>query len=189
MLTPGHRNFISELGLHAGLLLRGKIDSCCTIIANSDQEVSLLRWNRTELVHLLEIDRDILRTLKAVLSWDIVSKLKSQRFMVTSGLVVDAQKWTQLRREQSSHRYAGILHNMLSHPQYLKQRKEELYNYRQIHHIDDKEHEKALAEVGWTLAEFEAGTKEGHVEEVEEEVKVAYGLKWYMQELYLRLLG
>jgi CRP-like cAMP-binding protein len=180
-------NFVAEGGLHAGLLLRGSIDSCCTIMANTDDTV-VLRWNRTKLMHLLDIDQSIRRSLKAIMSWDIVSKLKSQRVLLSSGLVHDAEEWTKLRREQGFHRYAAILHNMLQHPKYLKKRKEELHKYRQIHYIDDAHHEEALKEVGWTLAEFEAGSKEGVLDEqdeVEEGVKET-GWLWFIQKISLR---
>jgi CRP-like cAMP-binding protein len=180
-------NFISECGLHAGLLLRGNIDSCCDVISNSD-DVTLLRWDRTELMHLLEVNTNIQRALKAVMSWDIVSKLKSQRALLESGIIVDPEEWTRKRREQTMDRYKNILHNMLWHPQYLNKRKEELTKYRDIHHIDDAQHQMALKEMGWTLAEFAAGRKEGEIDEDEVEMH-QYGWRWYSQDLYLRLFG
>lgn len=178
-------NFISESGLHAGLLLRGVVCSCCSVIANDD-DVIVLRWDRTELMYLVEFNKNIRRALKAVMSWDIVSKLKSQRSLLASGLVRDPEEWTRKRREQTLHRYRGILRNMLAHPEYLNKRKEELSKYRDIHHVDDKEHKQALKEMGWTLAEFEAGNKEGQIDEdlVEKE---RYDWKWYANYLYLRL--
>jgi CRP-like cAMP-binding protein len=177
-------NFVAEGGLHAGLLLRGSIESCCTIMASGTEDAVVLRWNRTKLMQLLDTDQSIRRSLKAIMSWDIVSKLKSQRVLLSSGLVHDAEVWTQLRREQGFHRYAAILHNMLQHPKYLKKRKEELHKYRQIHYIDDAHHEEALKEVGWTLAEFEAGSKEGVVDqedEVEEGGVKEKGWFWFMR--------
>jgi len=39
----------------------------------------------------------------------------------------------------------------------MKQRRKELSKYRQIHHISDADHAKALARWGWTIEEFEAG--------------------------------
>jgi CRP-like cAMP-binding protein len=183
-------NFVSEAGLHAGLLLRGRVESCCTIMANADDTV-VLRWNRTKLMHLLDIDQSIRRSLKAILSWDIVSKLKSQRVILSSGLIQDPEGWTKLRREQGFHRYAAILHNMLQHPQYLKKRKEELQKYRQIHFIDDGHHEEALKEVGWTLAEFKAGSKEGVMDEQDEveEGVTETGWLWFIRDFRLRFLG
>lgn len=183
-------NFVSEGGLHAGLLLRGSLESCCTIMAIEDDTV-VLRWNRTQLMQLLDNDQSIRRSLKAILSWDIVSKLKSQRVLLTSGVVLNAEEWTKFRREQGLHRYAAILHNMLQHPKYLKKRKEELHKYRQIHYIDDAHHEQALKEVGWTLSEFKAGYKEGVVDqedEVEEGGKET-GWLWFIQDMRLRFLG
>lgn len=174
-------NFISETGLHAGLLLRGNVNSCCDVKANDD-DVTVLSWDRTDLMQLLEVDKNMQKSMKAVMSWDIVSKLKSQRGLLASGLI------TQKRREQTLHRYKSILSNMLAHPQYLNKRKEELSKYRDIHHIDDEQHEYALKEMGWTLDEFEAGSKEGQKDEDVEDMQ-KYGWKWYAQAVYFRFLG
>lgn len=178
-------NFISESGLHAGLLLRGNVNSCCSVIANTD-DVMVIRWDRTELMHLLEVDKNIQRAVKAVLSWDIVSKLKSQRHLLAAGRVNDVDVWTRKRGEQTLHRYKAILHNMLSHPNYLNKRKEELSKYRDIHHIDATQHELALKEMGWTLSEFEAGRKDGQIDEDLVEMK-QNGWKWYIEDIKLRL--
>jgi CRP-like cAMP-binding protein len=180
-------NFISETGLHAGLLLRGNVTSCCDVIANDD-DVVVLTWDRTDLMHLLEVDKNMQKSMKAVMSWDIVSKLKSQRVLMSSGLVSDPEAWTIKRREQTLHRYKSILSNMLAHPQYLNKRKEELTKYRDIHHISDDQHEYALKEMGWSLEEFEAGCKEGQVDEDVVEMQ-KYGWKWYAQSIYFRLFG
>jgi len=176
-------NFIAECGLHAGLLLRGKVQSCCKVVAN-DNDVVLLRWDRTQLMHLLEVDKNIQRAMKAVMSWDIVSKLKSQRALLAAGLIRDPEQWTRKRREQTLERYKAILANMLSHPRYLSKRKEELSKYRDIHHIDNGQHQLALEEMGWTMAEFEAGRKEG-ADAMDEE----RGWKWYLQDVYFRTFG
>jgi CRP-like cAMP-binding protein len=178
-------NFISESGLHAGLLLRGVVCSCCSVIANDD-DVVVLRWDRTELMYLVEFNKQIRRALKAVMSWDIVSKLKSQRSLLASGIVKDPEEWTRKRREQTLHRYRGILRNMLTHPEYLNKRKEELSKYRDIHHIDSVEHEQALKAMGWTEAEFGAGKKEGQIDEDLAEKK-HYDWTSYAKNAYLRL--
>jgi CRP-like cAMP-binding protein len=180
-------NFISESGLHAGLLLRGNVSSCCDVISNCD-EVTCLRWDRTELMHLLEVDTNMRRALKAVMSWDIVSKLKSQRLLLASGTITDPEEWNKKGREQTLHRYKAILHNMLLHPQYLNKRKEELHKYRDIHHVDHRYQQVALKEMGWTMAEFEAGRKDGEIDEDLVEMK-KYGWRWYAQDLKLRAFG
>lgn len=181
-------NFISESGLHAGLLLRGKVTSCCSVIANCD-EVICLRWNRTELMHLLEVDKSMRRSIKAVMSWDIVSKLKSQRTLLKSGVIPDTEQWNDKAREQTLDRYKAILKNMLKHPRYLNKRKEELHKYRDIHHVDDEQHQRALAENGWTMEEFEAGSKDGQIDEDLEDEVEKDRLKWYMEDFKLRALG
>ena len=180
-------NFISETGLHAGLLLRGNVSSCCDVKANDDS-VTVLSWDRTDLMHLLEVDTNMQKSMKAVMSWDIVSKLKSQRFLMSSGAVTDPELWTRKRSEQTLHRYKSILSNMLAHPQYLNKRKDELTKYRDIHHISDDQHEYALKEMGWSLEEFEAGSKQGQVDEDVVEMQ-KYGWKWYVQSVYFRLFG
>ncbi|KAL3918514.1 MAG: hypothetical protein SGILL_004199 [Bacillariaceae sp.] len=171
--------FISESGLHAGLGLRGSVESCCTVSAATD-DVELLCWDRTELMRILELHKSIERALKAVMSWDIVSKLKSQRQLLASGKVEDVDRWTQKRREQTLSRYKAILHNMLSHPDYLNERKDQLAKYREIHHIQMSEHLLALKEVGWSIAEFEAGVKEGQLDADKME-KRQLGLRWWLR--------
>jgi CRP-like cAMP-binding protein len=171
--------FISESGLHAGLGLRGSVESCCTVTAESD-DVEILCWDRTELMRLLEMHKSIERALKAVMSWDIVSKLKSQRELLANGRVDDVDYWTQKRREQTLSRYKAILHNMLAHPDYLNKRKEQLAKYRDIHHVQMSEHISALQEMNWTVAEFEAGVKEGQLNEDKMERK-RMGLLWWLR--------
>jgi hypothetical protein len=178
-------SFVSEAGLHAGLMLRGKVESCCAIVANEPSKV--IMWERSELMDLLQREKMLRRSLKAALSWDIVRKLKGQREMLALRKIADPELWTQKRNEQNHHRYASILQNMLRHPQYLQQRKDELVKYRMIHHIDDEHHRMALERCGWTPEEFEAGFKEGELDEEQEEVH--RGWKWLAHDMYLRVFG
>lgn len=177
--------FLSEMGLHAGLGLRGSVASCCNVKA-ATSEVQLLRWDRTELMHLLDLHKPIERALKSVLSWDIVSKLKSQRVLLASGHIEDAELWTRKRREQSLARYKAILKNMLSHPDYLNARKDKLTKYREIHQVSDQDHANALQDIGWTLAEFEAGVKEGQLDEDALELE-KLGFQWWFQSWWKAL--
>merc|ERR1712194_203944 len=106
------------MGLHAGLELRGTVESCCSVKA-ATEDVELIRWDRTELMRLLELNPSIKRTMKAVMAWDIVSKLKSQRVLLASGKVDDPVNWTKKLREQALARYSSILRNMIDHPKYI----------------------------------------------------------------------
>eukprot|EP00956_Cyclotella_meneghiniana_P044239 scaffold308354_cov76-Cyclotella_meneghiniana.AAC.2 len=186
-------NFISEAGLHAGLMLGGTIESCASIVVgkrfqredkdetkksdemsssssasattttshspSKKQRVRCIRWNRDELLELLQSDKALRNAMKAALSWDIVRKLKMQRHMLVEGRVHDAQAWTQKREDQGISRYAAILQNMLRHPENVEDMSGELTKYRIIHHIEDEDHAKALARAGWTESEFKAGYK------------------------------
>ncbi len=143
-------NFIAEAGLHAGLFLTGTVESCCTIVASGEinsnenssnngqksrnrKQTKCLKWDRTELIHLLNQNNGLRRSVKAVLSWDIVRKLKAQRQTIAESKVDDPEFWTQKRQEQSEDRYAGILQNMLQNPEYFKKRKDALDHYRMMH--------------------------------------------------------
>jgi Popeye protein conserved region len=212
-------NFISESGLHAGLLLPGKVESCCTIVATtpitnqdtgeimsvqqqeeqernvekdrSSREVvtRVLVWDRSELIHLLQCDASVRRSLEAAMSWDIVRKLKHQRALVNHPeLIGDAEGWTQRRNGQTQHRYTAILHNILnqqerksgSSKKKIQKSKDkddtsststsssattidlfrmQLTKYRKIHHIDEAHHNMALRACGWTPEDFATGIR------------------------------
>lgn len=155
-------NFVTEAGLHAGLLLDGTIETSCTIVAKSEEKTRCLRWNRTELVNLLKNENGLRRTFKAILTWDIVRKLKGQRLSITDHTVQDPELWTIKRNEQTEDRYAAILQNLLTSkrsPENIQKRTKELDHYRTIHHIDDKHHAYALNKIGWSLEEYKAGKK------------------------------
>lgn len=201
-------NFISEIGIHAGLLLPGKIESCCTIVADGDGKggdiTRVLCWDRTELVHLMELYQGVRRSLKSILSWDIVRKLKAQRLLLVEHLIDDPEEWTARRNRQTNHRYAAILQAVLHKQQYLQKFRNEINKYRTIHHIDDEHHAMALAECGWTVEEFEAGVKKrkavrkillidgsDHEEDGDEDddFEEIRDWQWYMQDIYLRFFG
>jgi len=191
-------NFMSEGGMHAGLLIPGVIESCCSIVA--DGETRVLSWDRTELVHLMELHEGVRRSIKAILSWDIVRKLKAQRSLLTEeGLILDPEEWTALRVQQTAHRYAAILHAILHNPALLEKFRKEVLKYRMIHHVDDEQHNKALAECGWTVEEYEEGKlkqpykmfgddDDNIIPFTPQEDKI-HNWKWYVQDIYLRIFG
>lgn len=182
VLTEG--NFVSESGLHAGLMLRDSVESCGTIVVGAPfdptgksntqtkrkNKVRCLKWNRGDLIDLLETDKALETALSAALSWDIVRKLKMQRHMLTEGRVKDPTEWTKKREDQGISRYASILQNMLQHPDDFADMSEVLTKYRKIHHIEDRDHEKVLAKYGWTKEEFREGKKRQTVAEDDDDV-------------------
>ncbi len=201
-------NFVAEAGLHVGLMLKGSIESCCTIVVgppfdpteNQNQQqkrqskhrVRCLRWDRTKMVELLEDSSDsdlrgLCNALKAALSWDIVRKLKMQRHMLTEGRVKDPTSWSKKREDQGISRYASILQNMLRRPEEFRDMCEVLTKYRQIHRIDDVDHTRALEKCGWTEEEFRSGKKNIIVEEDEEDLSWM-GVKRYSSKLVRSLL-
>jgi CRP-like cAMP-binding protein len=191
-------NFLSEAGMHVGLLVPVSIESCCSIVADDDT-VRLLCWDRKELVHIMKVHESLRRSLKAIMSWDLVRKLKGQRFLVTDHLIRDADEWTKLRNQQTTHRYAAILQAVLQSDDLVADAKI-LTRYRIVHHIDDQTHADALQQCGWTPEEFAAGQrhKKWNVDDEDEEEELlllrdrmwrARDWKWYLHDLYLRLMG
>lgn len=181
-------NFVSEAGLHAGLLIPGSVESCCSIVADTDARV--LEWDRTQLIELLERDGNVRRAWQAAVSWDVVRKLKFQRTLISRGRIDDIDAWTKRRNEQTEHRYTAILQNILSQPKLLESRRRELEKYRFIHHIEDDVHIKALAACGWTEEEFETGVKKNLSDmSVQDDAYFHHDLKWYIQDLYERVFG
>ena len=138
---------------------------------------------------LLHREKGLRRALKAVVSWDIVSKLKGQRLLFQKGLIDgDAEAWTKRRTEQSQHRYAAILQNCLSHPAYMNNRKEELKKLRMMHHIDDEHHKQALERHGWKVEEFERGYKDGQ-ELPELDADLNHDWKWHATNVFMKIFG
>lgn len=183
----GTANFVSESGLHAGLLLKGEVESCCTIVGNAET-TRVLTWDRTELMDLMEKYPGIRSWVKTSLSWDIVRKLKEQRALQASGEIEDPDEWTERRNRQTQHRYTAILSNILSHhPQYLKDRRQQLQKYQVIHSIDEEKHKAALAECGWTLEEFEAGERRGLKYYKDDDD--GHDLQWHVMTALLRVFG
>jgi CRP-like cAMP-binding protein len=165
-------NFMSECGLHVGLTVPGAINSCCTIIATEDMEeeeltdrdastvATCLCWDRNQLIRLMDKETGLRRSIKAVLSWDIIRKLKAQRFMKVMNENDDEgglDALTARRMEQNLHRYVAILENVLAHPDQIVLRQKQLERYREIHHITEQYHVDTLEQLGWTTDEFERG--------------------------------
>uniref|UniRef100_A0A7S2YNR7 Cyclic nucleotide-binding domain-containing protein n=1 Tax=Entomoneis paludosa TaxID=265537 RepID=A0A7S2YNR7_9STRA len=187
-------SFVSESGLHAGIMLPGSVNSCCSVKAQTNSRV--LAWDRTELLHLMELDSNVHRSLQNAMSWDIVRKLKTQRTLLSSGRIDDPEKWNERRQEQSIHRYTAILQNLLQHNRLLNAGgRDNLHNYRVIHHIDDEYHLLALKECGWTPEEFEMGKRPGwHGDDDDqhnkhEELEERKDWRWYLRAMYLRFIG
>ena len=167
---------------------------------DDDGVTRVLSWDRTELMHLLELHEGVRRSLKAILSWDLVRKLKGQRALLKKNLIADAEEWTELRNQQTAHRYAAILHAILQHPALVERFRKEVLKYRMIHHVSDEQHARALAECGWTVEEYEMGKLKhphkmfGDDDEMDHSIPLAeeeeiHNWKWYAQDIYLRVFG
>ena len=172
-------NFLSESGLHAGLDVIDGVESCAT--AKASTKVRCLRWDRTELMALCHSDKTLYRALQFALCWDIVRKLKKQRnFLIQN--VGNPELWTRKRKEQTDSRYASILENILHHHGHLDGHQEQLKNYRVMHQIDDEQHLKALEHSGWTLEEFNLGSRRNSEKTIQEKESLK---EWVLKLLHI----
>lgn len=124
-------------------------------------------------LHLLPTSTPCCRITQATISWDIVRKLKMQRHMLAEGRVKNPTSWTKKREDQGISRYAGMLQNMLQHPEEFRDMSEVLTKYRRIHQIGDADHARALAKCGWTEEEFRSGKRTAVLEEEDEDLEEA----------------
>ena len=152
-----------DKGLHAGIKLTGPVESSATIVARNEK-VRCMRWNRTELIKLLEKEKTLRRSFQSVLIWDVVSKLKAQRKIILRKTLRRNDKPEEVvafEQSESEFQYVSILHNLLAREEDvdIKKYKEDMDQYRLIHHISDDCHRRALEHCGWTEEEYMAGKK------------------------------
>jgi len=163
-------NFISEHGLHAGVKLTGSIKSSATIVPRT-ATVKCMRWNRTQLIPLLESNKRMWGSFQSTMLLDAVKRLKCQRQLVLrrtlrtgSDTPEDTVIYLQMKGEAH---YSNILekylHQLMENDGNIaadvKKATKNLEQYRNIHHINYAYHLQALRQFGWTEAEFKAGQK------------------------------
>jgi len=138
--AAGPGNFVSELGLHAGIRFAHQVSTASTVV--SSDELVCYSWRRGALIDVLESNQRIAAAFQNAISGDLVRKLTSDMpecqlmgrrdFKMVLKMVVEQEK-------PSRHRV-----NMVD-------------RYRKIHNISDKELAKTLQELGWTVKRFYAG--------------------------------
>eukprot|EP00519_Triparma_laevis_P007122 CAMPEP_0182499032 /NCGR_PEP_ID=MMETSP1321-20130603/7033_1 /TAXON_ID=91990 /ORGANISM="Bolidomonas sp., Strain RCC1657" /LENGTH=289 /DNA_ID=CAMNT_0024703155 /DNA_START=624 /DNA_END=1493 /DNA_ORIENTATION=+ len=158
VLKPG--NFVAEAGLHAGASVKGAVKTSGTVRAI--QPTTIIKWNRSELSSLLDVEDSLRKSLQSRLSWDIVSKLKLQRQALENGGIKaeKARKWTQKRNVQTEQRFEALLAAFLVDGKIEEKDKEVIEKYRSIHVIDDEVLFRTLAKLGWGEPEWEKGCLE-----------------------------
>jgi len=138
--VAGPGNFVSELGLHAGIRFAHQVSTASTVV--SSEQLVCYSWRRGALIDVLESNQRIAAVFQNAISSDLVRKLSSnvpenrvmgrRDFKMVLKMVVEQEK-------PSRHRV-----NMVD-------------RYRKIHNISDKQLAEMLQELGWTVERFYAG--------------------------------
>jgi len=150
--VAGPGNFVSELGLQAGIRFPHQVSTASTIVTSD--ELICYSWRRGALIDLLESDQSIGAIFQTAISADLVRKLSAD-----------------LGDKVMSHRdFRMVVQMVVQQEQPTRHRINMVDRYRKIHNISDEELEKTLKELGWTVKKFygEIGTdKQIHVSKVE----------------------
>ena len=128
----GEGNFLAEVGLHAGVKIRDEIQYSCSVKPTSD--VVLIKFHRATLIKLMSRLPSLDTSLTSILSWDVVNKLKTQRQLITKG-VIDNEKlsvssWHRARHNQNKDRYKNLLTPLVRGNLLASKTKIAISNYR-----------------------------------------------------------
>jgi len=139
--VPG--NFISELGLHAGIRFSHQVSTASTM-ATSD-ELVCYSWRRGALIDLLEGNQRIGAMFQMAISNDLIRKLSSEG----------------VEHNEMSHRDFRMVVKMVVREKNPDPHKVNMLDrYRKIHNISDEELENTLRDLGWTMEQFHMGLNE-----------------------------
>jgi len=146
--AAGPGNFVSELGLQAGIRFPHQVSTASTSVT-SDALVCY-SWRRGALIDLLESDQGIGAIFQTAISADLVRKLSA-----------DLGDTIMTHRD-----FKMVVQMVVQQEQPTRHRINMVDRYRKIHNISDEELEETLEELGWTVKKFygEFGTdKKLHV--------------------------
>jgi len=134
--AAGPGNFVSELGLHAGIRFSHQVSTASTIVTSD--ELICYSWRRGALIDLLESNQGIAAVFQTAISADLVRKLSAD-----------------LGDKSMSHRdFRMVVKMVVQQEQPTRHRINMVDRYRKIHNISDDELERTLKELGWTLKRF-----------------------------------
>jgi len=146
--TAGPGNFVSELGLQAGIRFPHQVSTASTTVTSD--ELICYSWRRGALIDLLESDQGIGAIFQTAISADLVRKLSA-----------DLGETVMTHRD-----FKMVVQMVVQWEQPTRHRINMVDRYRKIHNISDEELEETLEELGWTVKKFygEIGTdKKLHV--------------------------
>lgn len=134
--VAGAGNFVSELGLHAGIRFSHQVSTASTIVTSD--ELICYSWRRGALIDLLESNQGIGAFFQTAISTDLVRKLSAD--LGDKGM--------------SSRDFRMVVKMVVQQEQPTRHRINMVDRYRKIHNISDDELERTLKELGWTVERF-----------------------------------
>jgi len=134
--AAGPGNFVSELGLQAGIRFPHQVSTASTIVTSG--ELICYSWRRGALIDLLESDQGIGAIFQTAISGDLVRKLSA-----------DIGETVMTHRD-----FKMVVQMVVQQAQPTRHRINMVDRYRKIHNISDEELEETLKELGWTVKKF-----------------------------------
>jgi len=148
----GEGQFIGDMGLSNGIHLRNPVMGVAHVETN--QQTTVLVWRRQLLSDAMLDNNELCRAFTAALTADVVRKAQDREGAKGKGAALHALQVDQLMNA----RYASILQAMLSGASHVgDDDKDQLRSYRRLYNIRDSAHQEALKELGWSVADFNAG--------------------------------
>ena len=144
-------NFIGEMGLHVGLHISGPLASSATVTALTP--IRCLVWKRGALIDLLEHNPSLQRCIQASITADLMRKLKANAHLK------DQADSSPHLHQKSHFEYRNLLQYLVKKSEITAHDRNILKRYRTIHFLSEKEHEQILSDFGWTVEEYESGSK------------------------------
>ena len=153
------------MGLSTGISVPQPCKGVATVTTN--QQTTVLVWPRSELHELLNSQPQLAAGFYAAVAADVMKKMRQgDAYSDEEG---EAHRATQ--HELWRNRYASVLGAVLESGQVTPQQRAQLLAFREIHRLEDGEHETLLLTNGWTAAQYEDGENASVLRRVESAAK------------------
>ena len=143
--------FIGDMGLSSGITVGTAVKGVATVTTN--QQTTCLVWSRAQLAELLERQPQLASAFQSAVSADVMRKLQ--------GSMAEGEDEELHRKSQHDlwrARYGSVLEAVLETGEITALQRQQLQQFREIHKVEEEEHNTLVLSNGWTIAQYEEGT-------------------------------
>lgn len=144
--------FVGDMGLSSGITLTVPVRGVANVMTN--QQTTCLVWGRKQLASLLDSNPKLAHSFQAAVGADVLRKMRD------TDAVEDEETGKSQRAVQQEMwraRYESILASVLSAGEVTSLQRQQLHQFRDIHHVTEAEHTDFLMSSGWSTREYEEG--------------------------------